>query len=171
LKFSAVAASSPNGQQGDFNRNVLRGFGATQVDSISSSKREDRNREAERAEMIVAQEAICYHQRAMALNVAPTIRGLRAAMEAIGQTELRRVQSKLRMLTPDQQQATQLLLLGMTNKILHPVIRSLKEAAQHGDSETMETICAIFDLAPLPETHAGDESSSFAMDQPDVLTA
>jgi glutamyl-tRNA reductase len=140
--------------------------------SISSSNREDRNREAEKAEMIVAQEAICYHQRAMALNVAPAIRGLRAAMEAIGQTELRRVQSKLRMITPDQQQASQLLLRGMTNKILHPVIRSLKEAAQNGDSETMETICAIFDLAPLPETHAGeDESSSFAMDQPDVLTA
>ena len=93
-------------------------------------------------------------------------------MEAIGQTELRRVQSKLRMLTPDQQQATQLLLRGMTNKILHPVIRSLKQAAQNGDSETMESICAIFDLAPLPQTQAGkDESSSFAMDQPDVLTA
>jgi glutamyl-tRNA reductase len=142
------------------------------LQSISSAHRENRSREAEKAEMIVAQEAIRYHRRSMALDVAPAIRGLRAAMEAIEQTELRRVQSKLRMLTPDQQQATRLLLCGMTNKILHPVIRTLKQAAQHGDLETMETICSIFDLAPLPQTHAGeDESSPFDMDQSDVLTA
>jgi glutamyl-tRNA reductase len=143
------------------------------LQSISSSNREDRNREAEKAEMIVAQEAICYHRRAMALDVAPAIRGLQAGMEAIAQTELRRVQSKLRMLTPDQEQAAQLLLRGMTNKILHPVIRSLKQAAQHGDSETLDTIYRIFDLASLPQSHPGeDESSSSATtDQPDMLTA
>jgi len=76
----------------------------------------ERNREAEKAEMIVAQEAIRYHRRAMAFDVAPAIRGLRATMEAIAQTEFRRAKSKLTMLTPDQQQATQLLLRGMTNK-------------------------------------------------------
>jgi glutamyl-tRNA reductase len=142
------------------------------LQSISSSHREDRNREAGKAEVIVAQEAIRYHRRAMALDVAPAIRELRAAMETIEQAELRRAKSKLSMLTPDQQHLTQLLLRGMTNKILHPVIRSLKQAAQHGDSETMETICAVFDLVPLPQTQAGeDESCSFVADQPDVLTA
>ncbi len=142
------------------------------LQSISSAHRADRSREAEKAERIVAQEAIRYHRRAMALDVAPAIRRLRAAMETIEQTELRRRRSKLRVLTPDQQQATQLLLRGMTNKILHPVIQNLKKAAQHGDSETMETICAIFDLAPLLQAQAEeDESSLFAMDQPDVLTA
>jgi glutamyl-tRNA reductase len=50
------------------------------LQSVSSSNREDRNREAEKAEMIVAQEAICYHRRAIALDVAPAIRGLRAGM-------------------------------------------------------------------------------------------
>jgi glutamyl-tRNA reductase len=143
------------------------------LQSISSSNREDRTREAEKAEMIVAREAICYHRRAMALDVAPAIRGLQAGMEAIAQTELRRVQSKLRMLTPDQEQAVQLLLRGMTNKVLHPVIRSLKQAAQYGDSETLDTIYRIFDLASLPQSQAGeDESSSSATtDQPDMLTA
>jgi hypothetical protein len=35
----------------------------------------------------------------------------------------------------------------------------------------METICALFDLSPLPQTQAGeDESGSFATNQPDVLT-
>jgi glutamyl-tRNA reductase len=142
------------------------------LQSISSAHRENRNREAEKAEMIVAQEAIHYHRRIMALDVTPAIRGLRAAMDAIEKTELRRVQSKLRMLTPDQQRATQLLLRGMTNKVLHPVIWSLKEAAWHGDSEAIKTICSIFDLPLLPQTHTGeDESSPFAMDQPDVLAA
>jgi hypothetical protein len=77
------------------------------------------------------------------------------------------------MLTPDQDQAVQLLLRGMTNKILYPVIRSLKQAAQQGDSETLDTIYRIFDLASMPQSQAGeDESSSPATtDQPDMLTA
>jgi glutamyl-tRNA reductase len=155
--------------------NRVEGVFAYDIDSlqsVSSSHREVRNREAEKAEMIVAQEAIRYHQRAMALDIAPAIRGLQGAMEGIAQTELERVQSSLRTLTPDQQQATQQLLRGMANKILHPVIRSLKQAAQNGDSRTMEMICAIFDLAPLPQTQSGpDESSSYATDQPDAVTA
>lgn len=155
--------------------NRVEGVFVYDIDSLQSASlchREARNREAEKAEMIVVQEAIRYHQQAMALDIAPAVRRLQGAMEAIAQTELRRVQSSLRMLTPDQRQATQQLLRGMANKILHPVIRSLKQAAQNGDSRTMETICSIFDLTPLPQTLAGpDESSSYAMDHPDALTA
>ncbi len=99
--------------------------------------------------MIVAQETIRYHRRAMALDAAPAVRGLQAAMDAIVQTELRRFQFKLRALTSDQQQAIQLLLRGITNKILHPAIRNLKQAGQRGDSETIVSICELFGVVPF----------------------
>jgi glutamyl-tRNA reductase len=124
------------------------------VQAISSSHRQERNREAQRAEMIVARSVNRYQEGAVALDVAPAVRGLQLAIEAIAHTELGQVQTKLLVLTPIQQHAIQLLLRGMTNKILHPMIRILKQAAKDGDVQTMETICAVFDVDPTPATQA-----------------
>jgi glutamyl-tRNA reductase len=141
------------------------------LQSLSSSHGESRLREAEKAEMIVTQEAIRYHRRAMAFDAAPAVCGLQAATNAITESELLRFRSRLRTLTPDQQEVTRLLLRGVTNKILHPVIRNLKQAAAHRDSEAIARICALFDLAPSPIVRAEeDESSTFAPNQPGPLT-
>jgi hypothetical protein len=51
--------------------------------------------------MILVQETIRYHGRAMALDFAPVVCGLQAMMDGIVQKELRRFQSRLRTLTPD----------------------------------------------------------------------
>ena len=51
---------------------------------------------------------------------------------------------------------------GVMNKLLHPVMKSLKQAAQQGDVEQMEAICAMFDLRPLPEILAEDQTESKA---------
>lgn len=119
--------------------------------------------------MIAMQETILYHRRAMSLDVAPAVRGLQAAMNAIARTELQRFRSKLRTLTPDQQQAVQLLLRGIANRFLHPAIRSLEQAAQQGDSEKIARICQLFGVAPLPLMRVREhESSTFALVQPDL---
>jgi len=122
--------------------------------------------------MIVMQETNYHHRRAMSLDMAPAVRGLKAAMDAIVQTELRRSQYRLRTLTPDQKQAIQLLLHGIANKILHPAIRSLKQAVQQGDSETIARISELFGVSPSPVMRpTEDESSSFAVNRPDLMTA
>ena len=145
------------------------------LQSVASSNREDRNREAEKAELIVAQEAVHYHRQAMAPDVAPIIRGLQATAEAKVQAELSSARSKLRSLTPDQQRTTEQLMRGMMNKFLHPVIKSLNQAAQQGDVEQMETICAMFDLKTLSQTQAEDqtetEAGSLGVAQLSTMTA
>jgi hypothetical protein len=106
----------------------------------------------------------------MALDSAFAVCRLQAVMEGIVQKELRRFQSRLRTLTPDQWQAIQLSMQAIANKILDPVIRNLKQAAQQGDSQKIARICALFDLGPLPVMQVReDESSSFSLDQLSVI--
>jgi glutamyl-tRNA reductase len=145
------------------------------LQSVALSHRHNRNREAERAEMIVAQEAIRCHRLATAPNVTPMIRGLQAAIEAMAQAEQVRAQSKLRLFTPDQQRAVQQLTRGMVNRFLHPVLRSLKQASEQGDVGRIEAIRAIFDLNPLPTAQADDQTerstSLFVAEQLDAMSS
>ncbi|HUN86451.1 MAG TPA: hypothetical protein VMU48_18875 [Terracidiphilus sp.] len=111
--------------------------------------------------MIVVQETISYHQRAMAIDVTPAIRGLLTKIDVTVQSELRRSRHRLRTLTPDQQQAIRLLMRGIANKILHPAIRCLEQAAQRGDSETIARVCELFGIAPLPLMQARENESRY----------
>lgn len=122
--------------------------------------------------MIAAQKTIRHHQRAMALDSDPVIRGLQRAKDAIVQAELRRFQGRLRTFTPEQYRILQLSLSEIAIKILDPLIRSLKQAAHNDDWEKVARICALFNLAPLLLMQAReDESISFALDQLDLLVA
>jgi Glutamyl-tRNAGlu reductase, dimerisation domain len=106
----------------------------------------------------------------MALDLAFAVCGLQTVMDGIVQKELRRFQSRLRTLTPDQWQATQLSLRAIAIKFLDPVIRNLEQAAQQGDSQKIARICALFDLASSPIMQVReDESSSFVLDQPSLI--
>jgi len=96
--------------------------------------------------MTVVQQIIRYHRPAVALDVAPAVSRLQMAADALVQTELRRFHSKLRALTPEQQETIRLLLKEIANKILYPVIGSLKDAAEQGDSERVARISSLFDL-------------------------
>lgn len=107
--------------------------------------------------MILVQETIRYHRRAMALDLAPVVRGLQAVMDGTVKKELRRFQSRLRTLTTDQREAIELSLRAIAINILDPVIRNLKQAAQQGDSQKIARICALFDLAPLPVLQARED--------------
>jgi glutamyl-tRNA reductase len=84
------------------------------------------------------------------LDVGPAISGFRAAIDGVVQAELKRFQSRLRSLTPGQQQLIELSMREIGIKILDPVIRSLKRAAQRGDWQGIVRLCELFDVVPLP---------------------
>jgi len=96
--------------------------------------------------MTVVEQVIRYHRPAVVLDAAPAVRRLQMAADTLVQTELRRFHSKLRALTPEQQETIRLLVKEIANKILNPVIGSLKEAAERGDSERVARIFTLFDL-------------------------
>jgi glutamyl-tRNA reductase len=106
------------------------------------------------------------------LDVAPTVCALQAAIDIVVRTQLKRYRTKLRALTPDQQQAVLLLLREIANKIIHPAILSLNQASQRGDVETIARICRIFGVAHLPLMQfRKDEPKSLGVDQPELMTA
>jgi Glutamyl-tRNAGlu reductase, dimerisation domain len=75
------------------------------------------------------------------------------------QVELKRSQYRLRTLTLVQNQEVQIHLRGIANKLLHPAMRTLKQAAQQGNVEAIERICALFGVAALPLLQAKDNES------------
>jgi len=96
--------------------------------------------------MIVVHETIHYPYRRKAIDSSPVISALQGAMDAITCAEMRRFRSKLGSLSPEQKEAVQIVLHGIADKLLQPVIRTLNEAAKHGDSERIATVCRLFDL-------------------------
>jgi len=122
-------------------------------------------------ETICEQQTIRRNRRAMALDLAAAVRGLHAAKDVIVQAELRRSQHRLGGLTPDQHQALQLLLSRIANKILRPVFRRMKRAADQGDLETVARICEHFGVTPLPLVPALEESSTLPHREPEMIVA
>lgn len=106
------------------------------------------------------EETIRCDRAAIELDSAPVFRGLEAAIDGIVQRELRRFQHRLRNFTPDQQKAIRLSLRGIAYKILDPVIRSLRQAIQQGDTGEIALICGLFKLPPMPLMQAREVGSA-----------
>lgn len=119
------------------------------LQTVAASNMGDRSREAAQAEIIVAREVERYHERGLALDAVPAIVNLQAAGEDIRQAELRRAQSRLQSLTPQQQQAVEALTRGLMNKFLHHPMLAIKAAAAAGDGSAMAAIQVAFDLADV----------------------
>jgi glutamyl-tRNA reductase len=125
------------------------------LQTVATSNLAYRSREAADAESIVAREVERYHERGLTLDVVPTIVGLQAATEEIRQAELRRAQTKLQSLTPQQQDAVEALTRGLMNKFLHQPMLAIKSAAKAGDASALDHIRSAFDLRTPDEQNSG----------------
>jgi glutamyl-tRNA reductase len=116
------------------------------LQSVSVSNLSDRGREAQRAEAILEQELVRYQRRLETLDVVPTLVRLQSYAEDVRQAELRRAQSRLQSLTPEQIAAVEAVTRGLINKFLHHPLQALKTAAREGDSATIDAIRNAFHL-------------------------
>jgi len=124
------------------------------------------------SQMIVVHGTIRYPHRRKAIDPSPVISALQGAMDAIACAEMRRFRSKLDSLSPEQKEAVQIVLHGIADKFLQPVIRTLNEYAKHGDSERLAAVCRLFDLPPLSLLDTSiDRSSSSAVNRLGLLMA
>jgi glutamyl-tRNA reductase len=129
--------------------NRLEGIFLYDIDdlqSVASTNLSDRSREAERAEAILEQEVARYQRRLQALDVVPTLVDLQSYAEGVRQAELRRAQSRLQSLTPDQLAAVEAVTRGLVNKFLHHPLQALKTAAREGDAAAVDAIRTAFQL-------------------------
>jgi glutamyl-tRNA reductase len=129
--------------------NKLEGIFLYDIDdlqSVAAAHMAERSREAADAEALIAGEVERYQRRLKTVNVAPVIISLQQRAEELRASEMRRLQSRLGSLTPEQAAAVEALSRSLVNKFLHPPMQALKQAARDGDNARIEGIRETWSL-------------------------
>jgi glutamyl-tRNA reductase len=110
------------------------------LQSVVASNLQERQREAERAEVIVDREVGVFQAWLRGLDVVPTIVSLRNRVEEIRTAELQKAMVRLGDLTAEQREAITSMTTAMINKILHQPMSELRRHAVHQDGHLYSTI-------------------------------
>jgi glutamyl-tRNA reductase len=121
-------------------------FDIDDLESVIASNIREREREAQRAELIVESEVMQFQQTLRTLDIGPTLGALRQKLQEIARNELSRQRQRLGALTPEQERAIEALLLSTVNKISHPIIHRLKNSYDAGEETDVQTWRDIFGL-------------------------
>ncbi|HEY6232492.1 MAG TPA: glutamyl-tRNA reductase [Pyrinomonadaceae bacterium] len=121
-------------------------FDIDDLESVISSNIREREREAERAELIVESEIMQFQQALRVLDIGPTIGALRNKLHGIARSELTRQRNRLGPLTPEQETAIEALLVSTVNKISHPLLSHMRRAYGANDAEAIQAWRDIFGL-------------------------
>ncbi len=116
------------------------------LQQVAAAHIAERNLKAGGAEALISAEVERFHQRQRTVNVAPAIVSLQRQFEEIRQAELRRVQARIGALTAEQLAAVEALTRGLVNKLLHPPMQALKQAARENDATRLEALCDTWSL-------------------------
>jgi glutamyl-tRNA reductase len=115
--------------------------------NVSDANRKEREKEADRAEEIVAREAELFWNRLKTLDIAPTIREIQSRIDALRQSEIERTLKKIGPLTDEQRAALENLANSLTNKITQSSFAELRALANQPDGfEKIELIRKLFKL-------------------------
>jgi glutamyl-tRNA reductase len=121
-------------------------FDIDDLESVISSNIREREREAERAELIVESEIMQFQQTLRVLDIGPTIGALRNKLQDIARAELTRQRNRLGPLTAEQETAVEALLVSTVNKISHPLLSHMRRSYDASDAETIQAWRDIFGL-------------------------
>ena len=131
--------------------NNLFVFDIDDLESVIASNIREREKEAERAELIVESEVMQFQQALRALDIGPTIGALRQKMHEMARQELERQRHRLGNLTPEQEKAVESLLISTVNKISHPVMHRMRRSYDTGNEENIQAWREIFGLESSDE--------------------
>jgi glutamyl-tRNA reductase len=101
-------------------------FDIDDLESVISSNIREREREAERAELIVQSEVMQFQQTLRLMDVGPSIGALREKFQDVARAEMARQRKHLGPLTKDQEAAIESLLMSTVNKISHPILSQMR---------------------------------------------
>ncbi len=119
------------------------------LNNVIETNLEERQREAQRAEEIVAAEVQGFYRWLEAQQVTPTIVMLRRKFEEVKNAEVAKAVSMLGSEDPKTKKVVEALASAILNKVLHPPIAALKKDVE-GRNVT-ELVAAVRDLFDLPE--------------------
>ncbi len=121
-------------------------FDIDDLESVISSNIREREREAERAELIVESEIMQFQQTLRVLDIGPTIGALRNKLHDIARSELARRRNRLGPLTAEQESAIEAVLISTVNKISHPLLSHMRRSFDASDADTIQAWRDIFGL-------------------------
>jgi len=121
-------------------------FDIDDLESVISSNIREREREAERAELIVESEIMQFAQTLRVLDIGPTIGALKNKLQDIAKAELTRQRNRLGPLTAAQETAVEALLVSTVNKISHPLLSHMRRSYDSSDAEAIQAWRDIFGL-------------------------
>ncbi len=121
-------------------------FDIDDLESVIASNIREREREAERAELIVESEVMQFQQSLRTLDIGPTLGALREKLQEIARSEMTRQRQRLGALTPEQERAIESLLIATVNKISHPIIYRLKSSYDSGETGDVQAWRDIFGI-------------------------
>jgi glutamyl-tRNA reductase len=135
-------------------------FDIDDLEAFIASNIREREREAERAELIVESEVMQFQHSLRALDIGPTLGALRRKMQEIARDEMKRQRHRLGPLSPEQESAIEGLLLSTVNKISHPVIHRMRRSYDTGEEENIRAWREAFGLEAEGDgvEQAADES-------------
>ena len=121
-------------------------FDIDDLESVVTSNIREREREAERAELIVESEIMQFQQSLRALDAGPAIGTFRQTLQDVAKLEFQRRRAQLGELSPEQEQAIEALLQSTVNKISHPVLSQLRLNYDATDADKIEAWRDLFGL-------------------------
>lgn len=123
-------------------------YNVDDLEQITRKNQEDRQREVDKA-VVVVRDEVQRHGRWMAeATITPTIASLRKRVMAIREAELERSDKTLRTLSDDQRAVVERMTMAMVNKFLHePTVRLKRESSGVDGQRLVE---AVRDLFALP---------------------
>ena len=110
------------------------------LQSVVSANLKERQREAERAEVIIEREVGVFQAWLRGLDVVPTIVSLRDRVEEIRAAELQKAMSRMGDLTPEQRETIASMTTAMINKILHQPMSELRRRAVHQEGHVYSAV-------------------------------
>jgi glutamyl-tRNA reductase len=113
-------------------------FDIDDLESVISSNIREREREAERAELIVQSEVMQFQQKLRLMDFGPNLGALRQNMQDVARAELARQRKRLGPLTPEQETAIESLLMSTVNKISHPILNQMRRFYETSEPEATE---------------------------------
>jgi glutamyl-tRNA reductase len=113
-------------------------FDIDDLESVISSNIREREREAERAELIVQSEVMQFQQTLRLMDVGPTIGALREKLQDVARAEMARQRKRLGPLTKDQEAAIESLLMSTVNKISHPILNQMRRFYETSEPDEVQ---------------------------------
>jgi glutamyl-tRNA reductase len=121
-------------------------FDIDDLESVITSNIREREREAERAELIVQSEVMQFQQSLRLMDVGPTIGAMREKFQEVARAEMVRQRKRLGVLTQEQEAAIEALLVSTVNKISHPILNQMRRFYETSELETANSDDDSFEL-------------------------